>query len=396
MTEKSPEVEHLEQILRSLLQRVEKLEKSRTVPVIESLDIKIIKPLKISPPNLVKIYNDIPEILLEYAVRVSLTTESYRQKTQGAVLLQQAPRGNYWVIWTETEFTRKYWLVPNGNTNFNIFRLDSVKHLFRLEGEELSRDTEFILKEPAQVNLLPNGQQWQLEKLGVLYLGQNIPVPEDNQDSNTFPSQKLLPVEELLNRLANADGLNDYVEQVDRRLQQLERTLEVSNSPDGEQLTATYFPRSNQGRNRTTYVPVKKLIYAGFWQRFLACIIDSIPLLLIWSLSITLFVGGIELELLNHPLVLIATFITFLISWLYYSLMESSPLQATLGKLVIGIVVVDTEGNKITWSRASLRFFSKIVSGLILLWGFIMAALTTKKQALHDLISNCLVIKSRK
>ncbi|NCT43872.1 MAG: hypothetical protein GPJ35_11110 [Microcystis aeruginosa G11-09] len=49
------------------------------------------------------LYNDVPQILLEYATKLSLTPESYRQKTEGAILLEEAARGNYWVVSTEEE-----------------------------------------------------------------------------------------------------------------------------------------------------------------------------------------------------------------------------------------------------------------------------------------------------
>jgi uncharacterized RDD family membrane protein YckC len=73
--------------------------------------------------------------------------------------------------------------------------------------------------------------------------------------------------------------------------------------------------------------------------------------------------------------------------------MESSYLQATLGKMAIGIVVTDLEGKRISFARATGRHFAKIISGFILFIGYIMAGFTQKKQALHDLIADCLVVK---
>ena len=79
--------------------------------------------------------------------------------------------------------------------------------------------------------------------------------------------------------------------------------------------------------------------------------------------------------------------------WLYYALMESSPLQGTLGKAAVGLRVTDQRGNRISFARASARFFSKLLSAITFDVGFVIAALTPKKQALHDLIASCLVIK---
>ena len=79
--------------------------------------------------------------------------------------------------------------------------------------------------------------------------------------------------------------------------------------------------------------------------------------------------------------------------WLYFALMESSSKQATLGKMALGIRVTDVNGNRIGFGRATGRHFAKILSGLILGIGFLMAAFTEKKQALHDMIAGTLVVK---
>jgi uncharacterized RDD family membrane protein YckC len=78
--------------------------------------------------------------------------------------------------------------------------------------------------------------------------------------------------------------------------------------------------------------------------------------------------------------------------WLYFALMESSSKQGTLGKMALSIVVTDVNGNRITFGRATGRYFGKILSGLILYIGYIMVAFTEKKQGLHDMIAGTLVV----
>jgi uncharacterized RDD family membrane protein YckC len=74
--------------------------------------------------------------------------------------------------------------------------------------------------------------------------------------------------------------------------------------------------------------------------------------------------------------------------------MESSVRQATFGKSVMSLRVTDDGGQRISFGRATGRFFAKIVSGMVpLLIGYIMAAFTEKKQALHDLIAGTLVLR---
>jgi uncharacterized RDD family membrane protein YckC len=66
---------------------------------------------------------------------------------------------------------------------------------------------------------------------------------------------------------------------------------------------------------------------------------------------------------------------------------------ATVGKMAMGLKVTDMEGNQISFLRASYRYFGKFLSSMILLIGYIMAGFTEKKQALHDIMANCLVVK---
>ncbi len=89
----------------------------------------------------------------------------------------------------------------------------------------------------------------------------------------------------------------------------------------------------------------------------------------------------------------IASLVGLATCWLYYALMESSSKQATLGKLACGLVVTDMRGQRIGFGQASGRFFAMIVSYLILCIGFLMCTWTEKKQCLHDMMANCLVLK---
>ena len=80
-------------------------------------------------------------------------------------------------------------------------------------------------------------------------------------------------------------------------------------------------------------------------------------------------------------------------AWLYYALFESSKLQATPGKLALKLKVTDMKGKRIGFGQATGRFFAKIISAIILLFGFFMIGWTEKKQGLHDIIASTLVMK---
>ena len=151
--------------------------------------------------------------------------------------------------------------------------------------------------------------------------------------------------------------------------------------------------------------------YAGFWLRFVAYIIDDLILGLAGFLVSLPFIGGIVfsgIKISENPdaaeniatgvmgiigSVMGMVLIIAVLAWLYFALMESSKNQATLGKMALGLKVTDLEGNRISFGRATGRFFGKIISGMILYIGYILAGLTEKKQALHDMMAGCLVIR---
>jgi uncharacterized RDD family membrane protein YckC/Tfp pilus assembly major pilin PilA len=81
-----------------------------------------------------------------------------------------------------------------------------------------------------------------------------------------------------------------------------------------------------------------------------------------------------------------------IVPWLYFAFMESSSQQATLGKLAVGVMVTDLAGQRIGFGRATGRYWGKFVSALILYIGYIMAAFTARKQALHDVMADTLVV----
>ena len=78
---------------------------------------------------------------------------------------------------------------------------------------------------------------------------------------------------------------------------------------------------------------------------------------------------------------------------LYFTLMESSKFQATIGKMALGLIVTDLNGGKLDFSKAFIRNLCKIISNAIMFIGYIMAGFTEKKQALHDMIASTLVVK---
>lgn len=137
--------------------------------------------------------------------------------------------------------------------------------------------------------------------------------------------------------------------------------------------------------------------YAGFWRRYAASLIDGVILGLIGAV-IGFGVGYLWItqvgddDLSRNILSAILNIAIFIISWFYFAVQESSEAQATIGKRMMGIFVSDLQGSQISFGRATGRYFGKILSGLVLMIGYILVGFTVKKQALHDLIAGTLVI----
>ena len=152
--------------------------------------------------------------------------------------------------------------------------------------------------------------------------------------------------------------------------------------------------------------------YAGFWLRLVAALIDGV--ILGFGVGVLLipliFLTGItaNLESMSRrggrpdpsvvagflAMILVFAALSVLVQWLYHAYLESGDSQATWGKQVLGLYVTDLQGIRISFGRASGRFFGKIVTGMIPLGiGYIMAGFTERKQALHDMIASCLVLR---
>jgi uncharacterized RDD family membrane protein YckC len=71
----------------------------------------------------------------------------------------------------------------------------------------------------------------------------------------------------------------------------------------------------------------------------------------------------------------------------YFTLMESSVGQATIGKRAMNLIVADENGNRLNTQQAFIRNICRILSALVCYIGYFMAFFTDKKQALHDIIA---------
>lgn len=149
------------------------------------------------------------------------------------------------------------------------------------------------------------------------------------------------------------------------------------------------------------------VVHAGFWKRVAAYFIDyfvvtaityavMIPLAMVAAIGM----GGAASAGAEGPfatgagvaVLVVIYLVAILMPLLYFAWMHASTHQATLGKMAVGIKVVRGDGTRITFWRGVGRIFATILSSLILMIGYIMAGFTERKQALHDMVCDTLVV----
>jgi uncharacterized RDD family membrane protein YckC len=156
--------------------------------------------------------------------------------------------------------------------------------------------------------------------------------------------------------------------------------------------------------------PVK---YAGFGKRFAAMMIDRVIIAFFcssvyWELQKVLtwyikrlsrkkdlqdldlgFSGSyekIEAMTMNYYIIFMIIAV-----WCYYAGMESSPWKGTVGKKLLGLEVSDEDGNRVSFTKATGRYFGKILSGVVFYIGYLVMLGNPKKQTWHDSMSGCVV-----
>ncbi len=144
--------------------------------------------------------------------------------------------------------------------------------------------------------------------------------------------------------------------------------------------------------------------FAGFWMRFLAFVIDhfilsfggfllALPIILILGLASSAGSPRAAEEFFGASVMLLLFPLNILMNWLYEAAFTSSARQATPGKMALSLVVTDLAGGRISFGRATGRFFGRYLSSFTLLIGYLIQPFTEKRQALHDLLAGTLVLR---
>lgn len=143
--------------------------------------------------------------------------------------------------------------------------------------------------------------------------------------------------------------------------------------------------------------------HAGFWLRLAAFSIDVIFILFCLFFTRIIPDGAMIFTARLFPNVSLHDYLfnlrvteilTILLTfWLYFSLMECSRNQATVGKAIIGIKVTDVEGERLSFGKATGKFFAQLASLCLLGIGHLFALFTEKRETFYDKITGCTVIK---
>ena len=138
------------------------------------------------------------------------------------------------------------------------------------------------------------------------------------------------------------------------------------------------------------FLPPQLTSHPGFWRRAIAFLIDGFVIGIASTIAcLIISAAGVHSIFASDGI----SFVNFVVGILYFALLESSPLQATLGKLMLGMKVTDINGNRISFIKAAGRYLGMIISFITLYIGFLMCIWTKKKQCLHDMVAGCLIYK---
>ena len=133
------------------------------------------------------------------------------------------------------------------------------------------------------------------------------------------------------------------------------------------------------------------LLYAGFWLRAGALIIDIV---IVYALVFACTLASAALQPVSGVASGVVVAVMIVLLFFYWAIFESSSRQATPGKMLMGIKVTNMSGVRIGFWHAFARHICRYVSALPLYIGFIFAGFTARRQAFHDMIAGTLVVRS--
>jgi len=298
-------------------------------------------------------------------------------------------------------------IIKYSETDFRIIDIDSTTGTY-VNGQKIKPEIEISVEKTDIIKIGNTLLKWNefFKKESQMPVNDIYATkPDDDKPGNAENNNRTTFPEELYQMVKAfaEDGIYSETEKVtlkgyctSHNIDYENTILPLMNSAIDEINLSNKQKEQHQSTNKQIITNVEKepssVIFATFGQRLGAFVIDAIivGILDFSAILVIVLTTGIATSddevALNNAILLV-------INWFYFALFESSKAQATLGKQAIGIKVTNENENRISFAKASGRFFGRIVSTVILLIGYLMPLWTEKKQALHDIISGCLVVR---
>jgi uncharacterized RDD family membrane protein YckC len=234
-------------------------------------------------------------------------------------------------------------------------------------------------------------------------------------EGRTHPSQEAAPLSSGVNPYAMAEAATS--KSPDAEAKPISAGVDpyevVTPRAYGNDPSTPYAPpRATLGRDQYDYVRGGEVVYAGFLKRLAAMTIDGFVMMAVYFVLVMVFmlvgVAGVGLGSAFRPdslastglgigLILVMYVLPIIAQFAYFTWMHASSYQATLGKMAVGIKVVDADGARIGTGRALGRyagffFFTLLSCYLAAIVSAFTSGLTDRKQALHDMAASTLVV----
>jgi len=197
------------------------------------------------------------------------------------------------------------------------------------------------------------------------------------ENPKAFEAEAVLSAAEELQRRNESGDYRTTIDSYSRELEQKKKLTDEAIKADQEILE--FYQKQLKGKP------------AEFWRRLVAYLLDSIIVIVLFFIIVNILAKSFRFHKAEDVRTLMR--MTSLFLWLiYFILFESSSLQATPGKLIMKLKVVNREGEKITVIRAFLRYLARLLSMIILGIGYLFMLSDIRKTALHDILTRTSVI----
>jgi tetratricopeptide (TPR) repeat protein len=213
-------------------------------------------PIDVPAFKFVDLYNDLPNILIGYAIDATLSDESYREPDVSQITFERLDRGTYWIFPTDRiGIQGAAWLVPNPLKDIKIDRNKSLNFSFDIDSS--SNSDVLLLTKPALVKILPNSDRliWKLTERGELRTGGAASQPAMANNGSIDPLALTKQIEHIVQarlRSAQNETLKQCQELIDRSIETLPDRVNPELDPtsqsiiQGAMVAKEYAKRANQ------------------------------------------------------------------------------------------------------------------------------------------------------